>query len=91
MDNNHFKELLEQIFKQLEELTSRQTGNGMDPEHVYLDNQEFLQLLKISPRTAQNYRDNGLIAFSQVGSKIYYRLADIHEMLLKHRRPGFRK
>jgi len=50
----------------------------------WLDNQELIQLLKISKRTAQHYRDSGLISFSQVGNKIYYKLSDIEQMLQKH-------
>jgi hypothetical protein len=87
---NQSQKLLEQILARLEELSSNQTNSGISPEHVYLDNQEFMQLLKISPRTAQNYRDSGYISFSQIGSKIHYRLADIHEMLEKHKRKAFK-
>ena len=87
---NQSQKLLEQILARLEELASNQTNPGISPEHVYLDNQEFMQLLKISPRTAQNYRDSGYITFSQIGSKIHYRLADIHEMLEKNKRKAFK-
>ena len=50
---------------------------------VFLDNQEFLQVMNISKRTAQSWRDEGIISFSQVGSKIYYRFSDIEELLNK--------
>ena len=52
---------------------------------VFLDNQEFIQTMKISKRTAQTWRDEGVIAFSQVGNKIYYRVSDINELLNKNR------
>ena len=51
---------------------------------VFLDNQEFLQVMNISKRTAQSWRDEGIISFSQVGSKIYYRISDIEELLNKN-------
>ena len=51
---------------------------------VFLDNQEFLQVMNISKRTAQSWRDEGIISFSQVGSKIYYRFSDIEELLNKN-------
>jgi hypothetical protein len=50
----------------------------------WLDNQDVCQLLHISKRTLQYYRDAGLIAFSQIGSKIYYRASDIEAHLLSH-------
>jgi len=51
---------------------------------VFLDNQEFLQVMNISKRTAQNWRDSGIIAYSQIGAKIYYRVSDIEELLNKN-------
>ena len=51
---------------------------------VFLDNQEFLQVMNISKRTAQTWRDSGIIPFSQVGAKIYYRFSDIEELLNKN-------
>jgi hypothetical protein len=50
----------------------------------YLDNQEFIILMKISKRTAQTWRLNGTIAYSQIGNKVYYRLADVEALLQKH-------
>ena len=50
-------------------------------EKEWLDNKEFCEYLRISKRTAQNYRDRGIIEFSQIESKIYYRLADIDALL----------
>ena len=52
-----------------------------------LDNQEFLQFMHISKRTTQNWRNSGVIAYSQVGSKIYYCLSDIDKLMEKHRVP----
>ena len=47
----------------------------------WLDNQEVAQLLNVSKRTLQMYRDENLIAFSQVGNKMYYRTTDIEQFL----------
>ena len=51
---------------------------------VFLDNYEFLKVMNISKRTAQTWRDSGIISFSQVGAKIYYRFSDIEELLNKN-------
>lgn len=52
--------------------------------NVFLDNQEFLQIMNISKRTAQQWRDSGIISYSQIGAKIYYRFSDIEELLNKN-------
>jgi excisionase family DNA binding protein len=51
---------------------------------VWLDIQEACQLLKISKRTLQSYRDNGILPFSQIGGKIYFRASDIESHLNRH-------
>lgn len=81
----------QEIVKKLEEINTRLNAKEKEPKEKWLDNQEFLQLLKISKRTAQHYRDSGMISFSQVGNKIYYKLADVEELLHKHYNKAFRK
>ena len=50
----------------------------------WLDNQDVIQLLNISKRTLQSYRDNQKIAYSQIGSKIYYKASDVEKFLKKN-------
>ena len=69
---------------ELNSINKRLNKDEKIPKVIWLDNQEIMQLLKISKRTIQHYRDTGLIAFSQVGNKIYYKQSDIEEMLEKH-------
>ncbi len=79
------------LIKQIEEIQLRLTKKEKEPKEQWLDNQELMQVLKISKRTAQHYRDSGLISFSQVGNKIYYKLSDIEAMLQKHYNKAFGK
>lgn len=46
-----------------------------------IDNAQFIKLMGISQKTAQTWRDNGTISFSQVNNKIYYRKSDIIDLL----------
>ncbi|MBU0695224.1 MAG: helix-turn-helix domain-containing protein [Bacteroidetes bacterium] len=39
-------------------------------DDIFLDNQQFIQLMNISKRTAQSWRDQHIIPFSMVGNKI---------------------
>ena len=52
-------------------------GGGFD----WLDNQDVMQALHISPRTLQTLRTNGILPFSRIGNKIYYRRQDILKIL----------
>lgn len=60
---------------------------NVDPENVFFDNQEFIKVMNISKRTAQQWRDTGYIGFSQLGNKIYYRLVDIQNLLKENYNP----
>ena len=81
----------QEIVGKLDEINTRLNAKEKEPKEKWLDNQELMQLLKISKRTAQHYRDSGLISFSQVGNKIYYRLSDVETLLNKHYNKAFKK
>lgn len=48
---------------------------------TWLDNQDVMGVLKISPRTLQNMRDSQVLPFSKVGGKIYYKASDVEKLL----------
>ena len=81
----------QEIVGKLDAINIRLNAKEKEPKEKWLDNQELMQLLKISKRTAQHYRDSGLISFSQVGNKLYYRLSDIETLLIKHYNKAFKK
>lgn len=49
----------------------------------WLDNQEVCRLLSISKRTLQTYRDTGILPFSQIGHKMFYRSEDVKQLFEK--------
>ena len=49
-------------------------------EH-YLTDRELSQWLKISRRTLQDYRNNGILPYRLLGGKILYRESDIEQVL----------
>jgi excisionase family DNA binding protein len=51
---------------------------------TWLDVEETMKLLKVSRSTLQNYRDKGMISFSQVGNKIYFRRSDLDDLRESH-------
>lgn len=84
-------EAFNQIVEKIEAVQKRLDAKEKQPKEIWLDNQELMQTLKISKRTAQHYRDSGIISFSQVGNKIYYRLSDVEALLNKHYNKAFKK
>jgi len=61
------------------------------PSESFIDNKDFLKLMKVSDKTAQRWRVQGKIGYSQIAGKIYYRLSDIDVFLEKTHRKAFFK
>lgn len=51
----------------------------------WIDGQDVMENLHISPRTLQRWRTNGVIPYSQLKGRLYYRKSDILRLL----REGF--
>ena len=58
--------------------------------HRYMNDAELANYLKVSRRTLQEYRNNGILSYYQIGGKILYRESDIEELLKKNRQEAFR-
>jgi hypothetical protein len=83
-----FQESLSNIEKRLEDLTNLVTKKQERLfDKVIIDNDEFQRLFKISPGTAANWREKGVIAYSQINNKIVYKIEDINKMLDDNYRP----
>lgn len=67
-----FQARIESIYETVAKLT---------PPKNFMDNSEFMQFMNISRRTAQTWRNDKIISYSQIGSKIYYRYSDIEKLL----------
>ena len=84
-------EAFQELVGKLDAINYRLNQKEKEPKEQWLDNQEFMQMMKVSKRTAQHFRDTGVISFSQIGSKIYYKLSDVEELFKKHYNKAFRK
>jgi len=47
----------------------------------WLDNYKVMTLLRISYRTLQTLRSNGMLPYSKIGRKVYYRREDVQKIL----------
>lgn len=84
------KEQYNELVSRLDKLNSTIESNQKPSKENFLDNQEFIQLMHISKRTAQTWRDEGKISFSQIGSKIYYKMKDVEVLLDKNYNKAFK-
>jgi 3-methyladenine DNA glycosylase Tag len=82
-------EQYKQLVNRLDSLNVKLESNQKPSQETFLDNQEFIQLMNISKRTAQTWRDEGKVSFSQIGSKIYYKMKDVEILLEKNYNKAF--
>jgi len=50
-------------------------------EEKWLDNQEVCLMMNITKRTLQTYKDKGLLPYSKLNRKNYYKLSDVQALL----------
>lgn len=72
------------ILEALNSIESKLTKTPASCEDLskeWVDNQDVMQLLHISPRTLQTLRTNGTLPFSRIANKLYYRTEDLQRIL----------
>lgn len=69
------KQSLNELMKRSEKLIPKSVDD------VWYTSKDICQRLKISLRTLQNYRDKGLLPYSQIGHKCYYKITDVESFI----------
>lgn len=82
IESQAFQELLDQLEAIQQKLDKEKSTTPLSD--IWMDNQDVCELLHISKRTLQHYRDSGKLPFSQIGAKIYYKASDIDTFLNDH-------
>lgn len=66
-------------------------GTSCKPSNEqFLTDKEMSAWLKVSRRTLQDYRNNGMIAYYQLGGKILYKESDIERLVMSGYRNAYR-
>lgn len=81
IDEQQLRRIFEEIGALREELKIEKGKHNRKLSEVWLDNQDVMKLLKVSPRTLQSMRDSLTLPYSKVGAKIYYKVSDVERML----------
>lgn len=73
------QEMVMQLRNRIEEILKnyRPVMNG----EIYLSGEDVCELLHISKRTLQQYRDDHILPYIQIGGKIIYKESDILNIL----------
>ena len=79
-------DFLKKVESDLQELKeSLRVKNEQEINSQWVESVKVPGILGISRKTWQSWRDRRLIEFSQVGSKIYVRRADLEKFMMSHR------
>ncbi len=76
---------LEDLSKRVEKIRDSNKPS-LDGERYYND-KELAVKLKVSRRSLQDYRNNGILPYVRIGGKILYRASDIERVLMN----GYKK
>lgn len=72
--------VLDSLIKNLKDLTKEAEIICRNEDYtlqVWLDNQDVCEILNVSKRTLQSYRDTGRLAYSRIDRKIFYKPEDV--------------
>ncbi len=79
---------LEDLSKKVEKIRGANKPS-LDGERYYTD-KELAVKLKVSRRSLQDYRNNGILPYIQVGGRILYRASDIERTLMDGHKEAYR-
>jgi len=79
---------LENLSKKVEKIRNNRKLS-LDGERYYTD-KELAVILKVSRRSLQDYRNNGILPYIQIGGRILYRASDIERTLTDGYREAYR-
>ena len=74
----------------LEGIERMGAGKVSPSNEQFLTDKEVSAWLRVSRRTLQDYRNNGMIAYYQLGGKILYKESDIEKMVMSGYRNAYR-
>ena len=72
------------LYDKLENIEALVKQQKLQLEDPILGTEGVMNLLNVSRRSLQNWRDNGMIEYSAVNGKFYYRISAIDKMLSFH-------
>lgn len=88
IDKNYFDDWMKRILESLEALNAKlitvMRADQRIKGDVVLDNQDLMEILKISPRTLQRIRNSGKLPYHKMNKKNYYLKSDVEKYIMEH-------
>jgi hypothetical protein len=81
--SQHIKEI-QQLSLQIAELRQDLQNATKPPDQVILDDYDLRNYMKVSKRTTAYWREKGLITFSKINGKLYYKLSEVLEFIKQY-------
>ena len=89
---SYFEKFVEDFYKRFDEDEERRKAFREITDNYKRTQEKLSEITKAlnkpeknkpidSQKTAQTWRDTGVVSFSQIGNKIYYRISDIQQLL----------
>ncbi len=72
-----------ELLEQIKELLDNQQAAVI--RKTWLKSTQVMEMLQISPGTLQNFRLNGTLPFTRIGTIIFYDLEDIEKILVDNK------
>lgn len=83
-----FMEQLDSMLNGIESMNEKSRASFGNER--FLTDKEVSAWLKVSRRTLQDYRNNGMVSYYQLGGKILYKESDIEKMVMDGYRNAYR-
>ncbi len=83
MEENKLCHLLEMMHKEIKRLSLTAQAKTL------FNNKEIKEYLDINDKLLKKYRDDGLLAYTQVGDKYWYQRSDIEQFINSNRVESF--
>ena len=83
-----FMEQLDSMLDGIESITEKSRASFGNER--FLTDKEVSAWLKVSRRTLQDYRNNGMVSYYQLGGKILYKESDIEKLVMGGYRNAYR-
>lgn len=83
-----FMEQLDSMLNGIESMNEKSRASFGNER--FLTDKEVSAWLKVSRRTLQDYRNNGMVSYYQLGGKILYKESDIEKLVMGGYRNAYR-
>lgn len=87
IDRRAYEDMVEKFEKtvnMIESLCQATSGDALLKK--WLDVQDVCQILNISKRTLQTYRDNGTLPYTRISNKMFYKPEDVRMLIEKSKK-----